>query len=314
MTNINHSHDKFFKTIFSKKEAVAEFIEKLLPKDISQHIDLDSLVLDNTEYTDEQLKTHCSDVVYNCDYISEDIGNKQDKRIPIKISLLFEHKSYPEKYPHLQLMRYFLNMWEMQIKQKQKLTPVIPIIFYHGRSKWNKQPLTDYFDSLDDNLKHFLPNFDYLLLDTNQYENKDFQQLNVAELQYSILTMKYIFSMEQLLNNLETIFSDIEQILENEEGRKFFQTLVIYLFQHSDLNAQQWREKMHTISPQVEREFVSTYDQAINKGKLEGIQEGIQKGMKKGILNTAKNLKNMGLDIQIISKSTGLSLAEIKQL
>lgn len=71
---------------------------------------------------------------------------------------------------------------------------------------------------------------------------------------------------------------------------------------------------MHTISPQVEREFVSTYDQAINKGKLEGIQEGIQKGMKKGILNTAKNLKNMGLDIQIISKSTGLSLAEIKQL
>ncbi len=198
----------------------------------------------------------------------------------------------------------------MQIKQKQKLTPVIPIIFYHGRSKWNKQPLTDYFDnledglndSLDDNLRQFLPNFDYLLLDTNQYENKDFQQLNVAELQYSILMMKHIFNMEQLLEDLADIFNNIEQFLDREQGRKFFQTMVIYLYQHSDLNAQQWREKMHTISPKAEKQFVSTYEQAIKKG----IQEGVR--------NTAKNLKKMGLDIQIISKSTGLSLEEVKKL
>ncbi len=79
---------------------------------------------------------------------------------------------------------------------------------------------------------------------------------------------------------------------------------------------------MHTISPQVEREFVSTYDQAINtgmargiqKGKLEGIKEGMQKGLQEGIQNTAKNLKKMGLDIQIISKSTGLPLEEVKKL
>ncbi len=176
--------------------------------------------------------------------------------------------------------------------------------FFHGRNKWNKQPLTDYFadldDSLDDNLKQFLPNFDYLLLDTNQYENKDFQQLNVAELQYSILTMKYIFSMDKLLNNLETIFSDIEQILETEEGRKFFQTLVIYLFQHSYLNAEQWREKMHTISPQVEREFVSTYEQAVNKGSHNKALE-----IAKNLLNTTK------LDLASIAKLTGLTVAEI---
>ncbi len=317
MTNINsdvnpkitHSHDKFFKTVFSKKEAVTEFIEKLLPENISKHIDLDSLVLDNTEYTDEQLKTHCSDVVYNCNYI-----NDESKAVPIKVSLLFEHKSYPEKYPHLQLMRYFLNIWEMQIKQKQGLTPVVPIIFYHGRSKWNKQSLTDYFtdldDCLDDNLKQFLPNFDYLLLDTNQYENKDFQQLNVAELQYSILTMKYIFSMEQLLNNLETIFRDIEQILENEDGRKFFQTLVIYLFQHSELNAQQWREKMHTISPQVEREFVSTYDQAINMGIEKGRREGIQQGMQKVALSMLK----AGANDEFIIKVTGFDIQQLSAI
>ncbi|PIE47817.1 MAG: hypothetical protein CSA42_01595, partial [Gammaproteobacteria bacterium] len=248
MNNITHSHDKFFKTVFSKKEAVAEFIEKLLPKNISQPIDLDSLVLDSTEYTDEQLKTHCSDVVYNCDYISKD-----NQRIAIKISLLFEHKSYQEKYPHFQLMRYFLNMWEMQSKQKQDLTPIIPIIFFHGKSKWNKKPFSENFVHLDENLLQFLPQFDYLLLDTNQYENKDFQELDVAELQYSILMMKHIFNMERLLENLADIFTNIEPFIETEQGRKFFQTMVIYLYQYSDLTADQWREKMHNISPQVER-------------------------------------------------------------
>ncbi|MBS9779050.1 MAG: Rpn family recombination-promoting nuclease/putative transposase, partial [Moraxellaceae bacterium] len=325
MSTITHSHDKLFKTVFSKKEAVAEFIEKLLPKDISQHIDLNSLELDNTEYIDEQLKTHCSDIVYNCNYLSEE----QNKPIPIKISLLFEHKSYQEKYPHLQLMRYFLNMWEMQNKQKQSLTPIIPScrkitdfslasgrssasLFpssFHGKSKWNKKPLTDYFAELDDNLKQFLPNFDYLLLDTNQYENKDFQQLNVAELQYSILMMKHIFNMEKLLENLADIFTNIEQFIATEQGRKFFQTMVIYLYQYSDLNADEWREKMHNISPQVEKEFISTYDQAINTG----IQKGKLEGSRNKAIEIANNLKMTGLDLASIAKATGLTIAEVSK-
>ncbi len=69
---------------------------------------------------------------------------------------------------------------------------------------------------------------------------------------------------------------------------------------------------MHTISPQVEREFVSTYDQAINtgmeKGKLEGIKEGMQKGMQKVALSMLKEgssddfiIKITGFDIQQLS-------------
>nr|MBS9780083.1 Rpn family recombination-promoting nuclease/putative transposase [Moraxellaceae bacterium] len=299
-------HDKFFKTVFSKKEAVAEFIEKLLPKDISQHIDLESLELDSTEYTDEQLKTHCSDVVYNCDYIS----TEKNKLIPIKISLLFEHKSYPEKYPHFQLMRYFLNMWEVQIKQKQDLTFIIPIIFFHGKSKWNKKPFTEYFTDLDANLLQFLPNFDYLLLDTNQYNNEDFQELNVAELQYSILTMKYIFNMEKLLENLAIIFTNIDQFLESENGRKFFQTLAIYLFQHSDLDAKQWREKMRTVSPQAEKQFVSTYDQAINTGMARGMQKGMELGMQK----VALSMLNEGSNDEFIIKVTGFNMEQLSTI
>jgi len=51
-------------------------------------------------------------------------------------------------------------------------------------------------------------------------------------------------------------------------------------------------------------------EKAIQKGKLEGIQEGIQKGK----LEDAKRLLELGVNIEIISKATGLSIEEIRAL
>lgn len=53
---------------------------------------------------------------------------------------------------------------------------------------------------------------------------------------------------------------------------------------------------------------------ALSKAKEEGIKEGIKEGEKEGIIKTAKNLLAMGLDLETISKATGLSIDEIKSL
>ena len=50
------------------------------------------------------------------------------------------------------------------------------------------------------------------------------------------------------------------------------------------------------------------------EGKKEGIKEGVLKERKRRNLEVAKNLKRAGVEIKIISESTGLSLAEIKKL
>jgi predicted transposase YdaD len=63
-------------------------------------LDLETLKLDKTEYIDSKLRTSFSDVVYDCRY-----GEKGK----VKISLLFEHKSKPERFPQLQL-------WDICIK------------------------------------------------------------------------------------------------------------------------------------------------------------------------------------------------------
>ena len=59
-------------------------------------------------------------------------------------------------------------------------------------------------------------------------------------------------------------------------------------------------------------------DEERRLGKEEGIKEGIEKGIEKGIeqekYSLAKNMKKENIDINIISKVTGLSIEKIEKL
>jgi len=193
-----NSHDKFFKELFSKKEEVSEFIAKTFPIEISQKIQLHSLELDKTEYVDSKLRTNYSDVVYNCKY---------DKNTNLKISLLFEHKSYPETFPHLQLLGHMLKIWETQIKQKQQITPIIPIIFYHGEQKWSNKSFDKYFEGIDETLQRFIPKFDYQIIDTFEYSDDEIIKLfKSLQLQIGILIMKNIYNEQKIIQEIDDYF------------------------------------------------------------------------------------------------------------
>jgi predicted transposase/invertase (TIGR01784 family) len=309
--NMINSHDKFFKELFSKREEVSEFISKTFPSELTQKLNFETLELDKTEYVDKKMKTSFSDIVYNCVY---------GKDIKIKISLLFEHKSYPESFPHLQLLGYMLNIWQSQIKQKQDLTPVIPIIFYHGERRWTQKPFEKYFENLDKTLQKFIPKFDYLLIETSKYTDQQIKELfESLQLQVGLLIIKNIYNEQKILQEITEIFAGINQILQTEKGEQFFETVVSYLYFATNLETQKLVEKMRTISPKAEQKFVSTAMRLQLKGKIEGIEVGIKKvafsmiqkdykdeeiieltGLSKLQLNYLKTLKEYQLDIETI--------------
>jgi predicted transposase/invertase (TIGR01784 family) len=117
--SVPNPHDVFFKEVFSDKDNAVDFIKGVFPEELKEKLDLSTLALDNNSYVDEELKETFSDIVYNCLYQ----GQKY-----IKITLLFEHKSYVPDYPHLQLLKYMLNIWMTQEKQKEELTHIVPVI------------------------------------------------------------------------------------------------------------------------------------------------------------------------------------------
>ena len=52
----------------------------------------------------------------------------------------------------------------------------------------------------------------------------------------------------------------------------------------------------------------------IEKGIEKGIEQGIEKGERLAQVRTAKNLRSLGVDVEVIAKSTGLSVEEIRKL
>ena len=134
-----NSHDAFFKSTFSYLDVAQSYIENFMDKKLVQNIDLQSLTLDTTSYVTPDLEEFFADLVWSANYNTTNI----------KIAFLFEHKSYVVPYPHVQLMRYIAGHLEKQIKDKENLMVVIPIIIYHGDDNWKVRSFDEYFEGID---------------------------------------------------------------------------------------------------------------------------------------------------------------------
>jgi predicted transposase/invertase (TIGR01784 family) len=290
---LQNPHDKFFKELFSEKEEVTEFITQTFPKEIVQNLNLDTLELDNTSFVDEELQEHFSDLVYNCVY---------QGKISLKITLLFEHKSFqPATSIQFQLMRYMLRIWEQNISQKEKLSPIIPIIIYHGKNEWKRRDLSQYFveeGEMDSSLIRFLPQFDYLLTDLTTYQDAEIKQIfKLISLQTGLLLMKKIFE-KQLEDDLKVIFEAVNELLKTEKGKRIFQTLLLYLYYGSKIEMEKIMETMSKISLEAQEETLSLGQRLELKGRVELISTMLQNGLKP----------------EEVAKYTGISLESIEKI
>lgn len=312
---LTSSHDKFFKSLLSKKDTAAEFVQTMLPTSLARRLKVDTLELTSNEYTDKALRAHFSDLVYNCEY---KVGGDENQGVNIQISLLFEHKSQPDDYPHLQLLRYTVNAWYAQIKQKKPLTPIIPIVFYHGKKGWKKRSMEDYFPPSDEELRRYTPLFDYALVDTSKYPDESLKSLNNIDLQSGLLLMKYIFHGETLVQRFTELFSSINLMIDSDEGLQNFDTFTIYLLNNTDLTAEAWEEKMAEVFQKIGDEYVSAAAYLRMSGMEEGMQRGRAEGKAEGKAeaseSVARSMLREGLDDQLIIKLTGITAEQLKRL
>ncbi|RIV22665.1 hypothetical protein DYU11_16820 [Fibrisoma montanum] len=65
-----------------------------------------------------------------------------------------------------------LNRWQEDAQHKRCLTPVIPVIIYHGPRRWLYQPLTSSMTAMDVALRRYVPVFDYVLIDLSLLTSK----------------------------------------------------------------------------------------------------------------------------------------------
>ena len=275
MADISNPHDTFFKELFSRPEAARDFVAHHLPPEIASLIELDSLAQEQGSFVDEDLQAHYADVLYQA---------RLTNGGPCQIYLLFEHKSRAEKMTPLQLLRYKVNIWTEEIKRTPsltKLTPIVPIVFYHGPGGW--QVARNFADLVDirpgaEALREYVPQFKYHLFEARLYDEATSR--DAALLRIGLATLKYIFrsNIGAQLAEFFTIFQDMEE----NAAAAYVDIVLHYVTSYSP------RVKETEVQAALENAFPRLKDKAmmsmVERWQQKGLQKGLQQGLQKGLM------------------------------
>lgn len=298
---MENSHDKFFKDNFSRHDIARAFVEETFPASLLAKLRLDTFTLSNASYIDATLEEYFADIVYTCDF-----GDAQ----PVQIAILFEHKSYRETYPHFQLLRYLLNSWEQARKQKQPPTLLIPVIIYHGKARWNYEPLPTYFGKVDADLIRFLPDFEYLLVNISRYPDEQILNFRNRFLATSLFLMKHRADEERLLAERVRLFVWLEDSTDPGRGSDYLQTAVVYLFRNLNSRKRSFYEQLFA-SPQNIDRAMSTYDYLLEEGRKEGRIEG----RVETVTMLLRSAHEQGMDIaKLLNQDYGLPREQLRAI
>ena len=190
--------------------------------------------------------------------------------------------------------------------------PVIPLVLYHGKEKWNIP--TNFTSSLDipEELRNpfikYIPEFQYLLLDLSSGK-MDIGYFSVA-LQAFLVSLRDVWFLSSR-SKIKALFKDYFAPMY-KENRKLLDDLFDYII-HSvgGLDIRYVREIAVKYISQGAGGKIMTIAEKL---RTEGIAEGKAEGKAEGRAEVALGMLNKGYSLSDISELTGLSEEEIERL
>ncbi len=296
--DINNPHDKFFKAAFSWIEIARPLIEQFLPKDLIDQLDLDTLKIDPNSYINDELKETFSDLVWSC--------HLKDSTEQRNIAFLLEHKSFKPDFPHFQLLEYQLGAWKTQRAAQQKLVPIIPIVLYHGKEKWQYEAFDSYFGAIEPSTLRFMPCFDYIFINLQDYSDAQIKRLHSIFLQKVLISFKHYLDKNYLkLNIVEILFVGYDSTI-NELTLSFIKLFSVYLANISGVSQKIILQEAFNSKNNLNPEIMSIVDEIIEIG----IEKGIEIGKERDIINLYKK----GVTIDLIADYLEHPIDKVKRI
>ena len=279
-SRVNNPHDKLFREICGDRDNAHSFLANHLPKKILDLVDMSTLEISKDSFIEKELADYSSDILYRVMFKNGSAGC---------IYLLFEHKSYHDRYVHLQLLEYMVKIWRLHIKQHKgkavKLPIVIPLLICHTRRTWPKDTvrLTSLLSGPVDDLVGYIPDFGFELYDLHRFS--DDQIKGTIMNRVMLLLFKYIFKPE-LRHKLPEIFVLLRTLMEKETGLQYLETVIRYLasvLDEDELSLNQIKEMAEQAISKETGEYIMTLAEKLRKeGEKRGEKRGIR-GLKEAI-------------------------------
>ena len=201
-------------------------------------------------------------------------------------------------------MQQLLNYQKEVYSRQTKYTPIVPVVFYHGKKKWNIRTSFAQLDSED--LLPYTLNFGYILI--------DLQEVDLTKIRLSLTSsaILHIFSQIWEVNDIDKLnqyIRFIKGVIRRDSSDKLLKLILVYIYRVHSIEPKQVKKLIENIAPE-KGEIAMTTAERLEK---RGIEKGREEGKREAKIEFAKNFFKNGVSIEIIVSSTGLSKEELRK-
>jgi predicted transposase/invertase (TIGR01784 family) len=274
-------NDKLFRKTYSDKENARSLLYHSLPDKVLKQVDLNTLEISKDSFIEKELADYYSDMLYRVNLTGGSQGF---------IYVLFEHKSYYDRFVHLQLLEYMVKIWRLYIKQQKekpvRLPIVIPLLVCHARKEWPDDTvrLASLLSGPVEDLTAYIPDFGLELYDLHQFTDGQIKGSILSRV--ALLLFKHIRDPD-LQQKLPDILALLNALMEKETGLQWLEVFIRYIVsarQEEDLSAKNIVEIAEQAISKETGEYVMTLLEKLrSEGEERGIVKGKQEGLKEGI-------------------------------
>ena len=273
------THDKFVKTFMDNMRVVADFIDWAAP-DIARRLDLTQIEHAETESVDDRFDRMFKDDVW---------GRS------LYVYVIIEHKSRPDRFTTLQLLRYTVRVyqqkWQEYIKARKTdedgndeaenngpyfLPPVLPIILYHGEREFSSPIEFSELVGAGPELEPYVPKFRVILIDMKACLPSQYPDPSEKVELYSMLaTMQAVFEPD-VAERLVNVMHHIAQQLRRPENLALAEKILMYSISRSEHLEPQYLTKISDELKSMGDETMgmTLADKLFAEGELKGKAEG----------------------------------------
>lgn len=302
---LHNPHDRFFKELFGRTDTALGFLKEYLPAPVYGLMDTATLEPMKESFVDKELSQHFSDILYRVS-----MNKKQ-----AFLYLLFEHKSYVDPLVTFQLLRNMVKIWESYLKENKRsrrLPVVIPLVLYHGKTKWNVEPGFSSLFEHESSLMRYIPEFATEVYDISHLPDEAIRGEILTRA--VLLLLKYI-QRPDLIDEIPSILGLLTDIAVAREKLDYIEIFLRYL--SATVPAGKKEAFTHKVTKTLKQGgdvMPSVAELWLQEGMEKGREKGREEGREQEIREIVLRASTMSIDRETIAKIAGISAAQVASI
>ena len=277
--------DPAYKQLFSRPRMVEDLLHGFAARDWSGALDFASLAPLPASYVSHDLRQRHGDLVWRVRF--------HDERW-LYLVLHLEFQSTVDRAMAVRMLAYTTLLYQKLIgegvlREHDALPPVLPIVIYNGRRRWNAAAdVSELIASGGAALARYQPSQRYFLLDEGRVGDADLPGGNLVSALIALETSRDRERLPELLGSLIGLLREQGDEELTQAFRSWVaQVLLPRRFRGGESGWLPRLEEVRTMLAEQVREWTEEWveegrEQGIAQGREQGIEQGIEQGREQG--------------------------------